>query len=797
MEQVLSRSLWNDVQPRPKALAALLGAAIYFIPESFDGSPPVGKRARISALFGLQDGMSPLGARELMQQAVRGLSRLEHGLDADAELWESRERTWRERRISELAAAIVLAESLAWVSPSQPNVLRDVPHDFAAEPPLLVGRGEALAALAAAKDPAILITGAPGVGKTAVALTVAHSLASAEEYLGGCLQIDLGAYGAEKPMSLIEALKFLLARLGADASQLPEDSRALAALYSSITTARPVLVLADNAPDSETVLPLIGGGHSRLVVTSRNDLPLLRTRAKTTAVTLEPLSTDQSLELLGSLVGTPRVEAERDAASTIARLCGQLPLTLNIVGSRLSRRKNRSLATVAAELSAAAAALEQPLLESSDTLASVFDWSYRRLRRDEKNALIILGNVPYLGVPVERLETLRVDARALDRLIEEHLVEPEDASGRVRIHDLMKEYLRSSIVIEGAIAAGVLPPNWRAEYFGSAIEADWNDLKRNTLYLLGRSRIRSRSDLQALDLEHPGVAIAQPGPVFLLNLTELKAIDIVLLDWRPPDLDLVTYIDRLTLSLVYLMVIGNWTMGVNALELILLMLRQIARASSSTTVRQWVSREREWVKESLDECATIFATFAARIGRGQGIEGFIQRIRRVAGDFQLDVDVDLDAAWRRIYSSEVPDELIDYANRHKTFPPISDAPPGTEEALSRAIARRLAGLEVQAAHLASTGRIEEARQTLATLVEEADSFMAEAEDLALFWDYEPARLRYALLLGDLGELELASDEAMRAAISYSRRGWTGYGLIAGNVHRRLLDQRDSRATDSK
>lgn len=88
--------------------------------------------------------------------------------------------------------------------------------------------------------------GMPGVGKTTIAVHLAHRLA--DSYPDGQLYIDLRGFAAQaEPMTALEALHSLLSSLGERAADQPDELNAAAGLFRSVTTGRRILVVLDKS----------------------------------------------------------------------------------------------------------------------------------------------------------------------------------------------------------------------------------------------------------------------------------------------------------------------------------------------------------------------------------------------------------------------------------------------------------------------------------------------------------------------------------------------------------------------
>jgi hypothetical protein len=114
------------------------------------------------------------------------------------------------------------------------------------------------------------VTGTGGIGKTTLAVHLAHRLAAA--FPDGQLYLDLrGADPA--PPGPAELLGGLLRDLGVPDAEQPAGAEARAARYRSLLAGRRLLLLLDNARDAAQVRPLLPGHPGcAVLVTSRNRL---------------------------------------------------------------------------------------------------------------------------------------------------------------------------------------------------------------------------------------------------------------------------------------------------------------------------------------------------------------------------------------------------------------------------------------------------------------------------------------------------------------------------------------------
>ncbi|WP_052684531.1 AfsR/SARP family transcriptional regulator [Lentzea aerocolonigenes] len=285
------------------------------------------------------------------------------------------------------------------------------------------------------------IDGTGGIGKTALAVHVAHLLAG--RFPDGQLFIDLQGFAPHSsPVPPDEALRRLLAGLGIDQKVLPDDLDGRAGMYRSVLADRRVLVLLDNAFNAEQVRPLLPGvSASAVLVTSRNRLSGLVISGGAHRVTLDVLPEVEALGLLRSIIGH-RVDAEPQAARELVRLCCALPLALRVAAERVSVGPNRTLTALVEEL----AAERLDGLEADETTAvrATFSWSYRALSPEVARMFRLLGlhpgPTPSLGAAAALAGLpVREARRLLDVLCAGHLVD-EIAFRHYNFHDLLRTY---------------------------------------------------------------------------------------------------------------------------------------------------------------------------------------------------------------------------------------------------------------------------------------------------------------------------------------------------------------------
>ncbi len=289
------------------------------------------------------------------------------------------------------------------------------------------------------------IVGRGGVGKTTLAIRVAHRLR--EEFPDGQLYVNLqGTLGY--PADPTEVLGWFLRALGVDSSVIPEAPEERAAMYRARLGDRRVLVVLDDAADEAQVLPLLPGhADCGVLVTGRNRLAGL---PGARPVELDALPPRSAVELLTTIVGPARVRAEPGAAHDVVRLCGHLPLAVRVGGARLASRQHWSLSRLADRLADERHRLDELVHGHLDVRASL-QLGYDGLTEREQQLLRLLGllDAPDVAgwVAAALLDIPLADAEELlDRLVDGQLVAVagQDATGetRYRLHDLIRLYAR-------------------------------------------------------------------------------------------------------------------------------------------------------------------------------------------------------------------------------------------------------------------------------------------------------------------------------------------------------------------
>jgi DNA-binding SARP family transcriptional activator/tetratricopeptide (TPR) repeat protein len=322
------------------------------------------------------------------------------------------------------------------------------------------------------------IGGMAGVGKTTLAVHWAHQVA--DRYPDGQLYVNLrGFHPSGVITSSAEAIRSFLDALGVPANRVPASLDAQSALFRSLLAERRMVVLLDNARDSEHVLPLLPAAPGSLtIVTSRHQLSDLVAGQGASAVTLDLMPPAEAMEFLSRRLGPDRIALESDAAAEIIELSGRLPLTLAIVSARATMNPGFSLESIAGELRRSHGSLDAFTGEGPRSdVRSVFSWSYRTLEPETARLFRLIALHPGPDCSLAAVAVLagpwppgELRAR-LGQLLRAHLIF-ETTPGRYGSHELLRTYaMELALQPDSAADAGQARARLLDHYLHSALAA--------------------------------------------------------------------------------------------------------------------------------------------------------------------------------------------------------------------------------------------------------------------------------------------------------------------------------------
>ncbi len=359
-------------------------------------------------------------------------------------------------RLRDLHVRILQGRLPASVSTPAPGGGNPIPAQLPALTAAFVGRAEALARLDALvaennqsttgiHPPAVLIStiaGTAGVGKTTLAVYWAHRVR--DRFPDGQLYVDLHGFAPTAPLSPAQVLARFLVALGVSGERIPGEVDQAAALYRTLLAGRRMLIVLDNARDTDQVRPLLPGDDRSLVlVTSRNRLDGLVAREGAARILLDVLPAHESRQLLLQMLDGQRTAAEPGAVDELAELCGHLPLALRIAAARIAGDPQETIGAYRDQLRGAD---RLDALEVSDdrqtAVRAAVELSYAAMPDPAQRLFRLLGLTDGPDYGLEAIAALlgapaTQASRPLTYLASAHLVE-RPRPGRYALHDLLR-----------------------------------------------------------------------------------------------------------------------------------------------------------------------------------------------------------------------------------------------------------------------------------------------------------------------------------------------------------------------
>ncbi|MBW7885876.1 MAG: hypothetical protein H3C34_25240, partial [Caldilineaceae bacterium] len=346
------------------------------------------------------------------------------------------------------------------------SVLKDVPQMAPNRPPhRLIGRSGLIRQLKqrlfnGGHSAFTALNGLPGVGKTAIAVELAHDLEVLSHFPHGVLWAGVGRDATEAGV-----LRHLHT-WAQDVGMSPETIRRLRYVddlkreVHKLIGNRSFLIVIDDVWNIDGISPLmIAGPNCAYLMTTR--LPRIAEQfAGQGAISIPKLEPAYGRTLLSELAPLA-VEEEPEAASDLVEVVGGLPLALILLGNHLRQvsAQQRRLRTMIKRLKQAEhrlrLALPSELLGSypslSDSAISLWasieisDQALMDESRDALRSLSVFLSNPNSFTEQAALAVTAKPAQALDQLVDSGLLEIA-ARNRYSVHQVIHDYAKANLV---------------------------------------------------------------------------------------------------------------------------------------------------------------------------------------------------------------------------------------------------------------------------------------------------------------------------------------------------------------
>ncbi|WP_050512310.1 tetratricopeptide repeat protein [Streptomyces rimosus] len=292
---------------------------------------------------------------------------------------------------------------------------------------------------------AVVVTGPPGIGKSALALRLSRRVA--DFYPDGQFHIDLALSAGEgNPADLVLAL---LHTLHPDGAPLPEGrAQQLALLHATLSQSK-VLLLVDDIVSEEALLEVLRmDGPFALVCTSRAKLSGLT--GLVGLIELDPLPAQHSEELVKAVAGPNRLTDVQ--TTSLSEACAGHPLALHVAAAYLARRPKASVDQFLDDITNPDRGI-RALRAGQTALVPVLESSFAALSPEQAGLFTTLGILPHMSVtpdvvavataPEAELDNTQIDSvtELLDSLFELSLIEQIDED-RFVFHEILHRFAR-------------------------------------------------------------------------------------------------------------------------------------------------------------------------------------------------------------------------------------------------------------------------------------------------------------------------------------------------------------------
>ncbi|MDZ8263957.1 tetratricopeptide repeat protein [Nostoc sp. ChiQUE01b] len=288
------------------------------------------------------------------------------------------------------------------------------------------------------------ITGMGGVGKTELALQ--YALKYQPTYLAGICWLSVR--GVDVGTQIVQFGRSLLGLNPPVDVELIEQVRFCWRHWQS----GEVLLVFDDVTDYAAIKPYLPPSTAprfKVLITTR-----LRLGASVNQLELEVLDESAALALLELLVGSDRIQLERDCAQQLCAQLGYLPLGLELVGRYLDRKSDLSLAEMLERLQDKRL-VARALCQTEDDMtarlgvAAAFDLSWETLSESAKllgylSSLFAAAPIPWslLDECLNNQDSETLEEIRDSELLNLHLLQ-QTSPGTYRLHPLIRDFFQT------------------------------------------------------------------------------------------------------------------------------------------------------------------------------------------------------------------------------------------------------------------------------------------------------------------------------------------------------------------
>jgi Trypsin-like peptidase domain/NB-ARC domain len=300
------------------------------------------------------------------------------------------------------------------------------------------------------------LSGQPGAGSSTVAKAAARELLS--DFPGGACYVDLHGLvpGAHRDAPTVVRLVSEALRL--DLGSAAMDDEQLFTSFAARLAGSQVLLVLDNAKDAAHVAPIVKAAETCCVIVTSRDRRQHYARPPL-VFPVPPLDREAAVDLLAQFAGDRG--HEREHLDTLARLCGDLPLALRLVGDHMASLPEEDLGYLAYILDAEVTRLDYLDIGERGMRAAI-KLSYDNLGADARQACLFVSAAPgsritgpelayCLGESPFRQELLL--NRLVDRSLAEHQVVRPTSSrplATFALFELVRIFAKERLSIEVA-----------------------------------------------------------------------------------------------------------------------------------------------------------------------------------------------------------------------------------------------------------------------------------------------------------------------------------------------------------